>query len=416
LIPKICPTTPIKCDVIVGDVAPESIKRHLFDSPLNKPMAVVHQSKDDVAMVAADALTNGTTEQQPLVNESVKIPKVEIKAADTPAPTSTAAILEKGVEEEESLRVQSTGYKLDCLDDALATQSPRSDIANSAIGDAEPKEEAVQSAGYNLDFLDDPNFDPFATKSSGIRNSFGTSQPEPLITAATTSAADNEPKEEAVPAVGAATKRTKPAPSKAPPSSGGSDAPAKEEKKKKPLPPKPWLKKKLSAAAKPKDEEEDIVIFMPDKKSASNKEDIVGEAKPAEEQLPSQSGPAAAVNTPEKVASKEAVPAPVAKEAVSAPAAKEAVPAPAAATASNSPPLRRKAAPKSSGYNVNFDDPDFNPFETKSKVVNNFDDKVSMSISFFACNSLLKHQLSCCALLLLASSIHRLSTNYTSSL
>ena len=32
-------------------------------------------------------------------------------------------------------------------------------------------------AGYNLDFLDDPNYNPFATKSSGIRNSFGTSQP-----------------------------------------------------------------------------------------------------------------------------------------------------------------------------------------------------------------------------------------------
>jgi len=269
------------------------------------------------------------------------------------------------VEEEESLTVPSASYNLDCPNDALGmknsgTTSLGSDVANSSDGHSEQQEDVVPSAGYNLDFLNDPNFNPFVTKSSGVRNSFETSQPEPLVA---TAAANDQPKEEVAPAAVVATKPAKPAPSKAPPSSGSSDAPAKEEKKRKPLPPKPWLKKKVSAAAKQKDEE-DIVIFMSDKKSGTNKEEILEEAKPKEEQLPSQSRPAASANTIEKVVAKEADQVPV------------------ATAVSNSPPLRRNAVPKSYGYNVNFDDPNFNPFETKSKVVNNFEDKVSILKNF----------------------------------
>ena len=397
LIPRVRPATPTKRDVAANDAAPESIKRHLFDSPTCKPTAIVRPCKDEIATVApAAAVTaqQGTAAPQlPLGIESDKSATVE--AVIVSAPIVAPAVDNEKNLDEEKLPVPSLGYNVDvhdfevfspknnrskcslavaaaaaeekeddgakaveaALPAAVAVAPFSSSTADAMEKGAEEEEESLPvrpAAGYNLDYLDDPNFNPFVTKSSGIRESFGFSQ-----SAATPSdEATDEPQKEEVarPPPVSVGKRTKPAPAKPAPAQGSadgsSDAPPKEEKKRKPLPPKPWLKKKASAAKAPQNEEEAVVIFMPDKKSTDKSDEAVEVTKQEDQVLPVPPSPAKPSAAPPASLPSPAKPSEV-------------------APAVSSPPLKRNPAPKS-GYSIDFDDPDFNPFESKSKVANNF--------------------------------------------
>ena len=335
-IPSVRPTTPIKRDV-TNDASPDAIKRHLFDSPSQKPTAIVRPCTDEIKLPAAAERTNGAAGQlqQPRLgnefDESATVIENESAVAlNAAAAIATADEMEKGAVEEE---------------------------VTSPI--------LAPTAGYNLDFLDDPNFDPFVTRSGGIRTTFGVSQPDPVI--ANSANGEDETKQDeasAPPPPSAATSRPKKTfpPFKA--RSGAStadksEASDKPPKEKKPLPPKPWLKKKVSAGSKaPEKEDEDIVIFVPDKK-ADNENNVVEEIKPVEKQEKSEiSPPPSGALSPTK---------PVQSPLAAAP------------PDSSSPPLRRPAAAGSagaSGYSIDFDDPNFNPFETKAKVSNNFMDRI----------------------------------------
>ena len=234
----------------------------MFDSPSQKPTAIVRPCTDEIKLPAAAESTNGAAGQlqQPRLgnefDESATVIENESAVAlNAAAAIATADEMEKGAVEEE---------------------------VTSPI--------LAPTAGYNLDFLDDPNFDPFVTRSGGIRTTFGVSQPDPVI--ANSANGEDETKQDeasAPPPPSAATSRPKKTfpPFKA--RSGAStadksEASDKPPKEKKPLPPKPWLKKKVSAGSKaPEKEDEDIVIFVPDKK-ADNENNVVEEIKPVEKQ------------------------------------------------------------------------------------------------------------------------------------
>jgi len=192
-IPKIRPSTPTKRDVNVAsnDAAPaEMIKRHLFDSPSQKPTAIVrpcnelpevdlikNSFKDETAAIA-------TTDEQQQLNSSDKSENEQLTSE-----------MDKEVEERGG--------------------------ASLPI-----------SSGYDLDKLDDPNFNPFATKTVGIRNSFGTSEINEFDAEIEKPLAGNAENELAT-----TEKASRPAPE---PKAAASSATPKEEKKRKPLPPKPW--------------------------------------------------------------------------------------------------------------------------------------------------------------------------------
>jgi hypothetical protein len=135
-IPQIRPSTPIKRDAAISDVACDAIKRHLFDSPAQKPTAIVRPCIDECSVVACsnDAAVTATSQQQ--------LDSSPDKKEETPGRVITATT--EMMKEEDVLPVIGGG-----------------------------------STGFNLDYLDDPNFNPFATKSAGIRLSFGTSQLPP---------------------------------------------------------------------------------------------------------------------------------------------------------------------------------------------------------------------------------------------
>jgi hypothetical protein len=193
VIPKIRPSTPTKRDVNVAsnDAAPaEMIKRHLFDSPSQKPTAIVrpcnelpevdlikNSFKDETAAIA-------TTDEQQQLNSSDKSENEQLTSE-----------MDKEVEE-------GGGASLPI------------------------------SSGYDLDKLDDPNFNPFATKTVGIRNSFGTSEINEFDAEIEKPLAGNAENELAT-----TEKASRPAPE---PKAAASSATPKEEKKRKPLPPKPW--------------------------------------------------------------------------------------------------------------------------------------------------------------------------------
>ena len=135
-IPQIRPSTPTKRDGSTSDVACDAIKRHLFDSPAQKPTAIVRPCMDEASVAAcnSDIGTAVTTERQQ------QLDSLPDKKEETSERAITTAAAE--MQEEEGLPV--TG-----------------------------------STGFNFDCLDDPNFNPFETKSAGIRLSFGTSQIPP---------------------------------------------------------------------------------------------------------------------------------------------------------------------------------------------------------------------------------------------
>ena len=177
----------------------------------------------------------------------------------------------------------------------------------------EPDEMIPPSKGYNLDFLDkldDPNFNPFETKS-GVTVSFSESAPVPGANIET-SEAISAPSKEAQPA----------------------EEPAQPARK--PMPKKPWLK---------------------------NKKKIEGGESEKVKKVPSKSLPAKPW-----LQKKSTVTAPAADE----PEIKE-------ENAINPPEeVEEEVKVPSKGYNLDFldnlDDPNLNPFQTKTAIVDKFDD------------------------------------------
>jgi hypothetical protein len=193
VIPKIRPSTPTKRDVSVAsnDAAPaEMIKRHLFDSPSQKPTAIVRPCND---LPEVDLINNSFKDETAAIATTEE--HQQLNSSDKSENEQLTSEMDKEVEERGG--------------------------ASLPI-----------SSGYDLDKLDDPNFNPFATKTVGIRNSFGTSEinefdaeiEKPLAGNAENEAATTE-------------KTSRPAPG---PKAAASSATPKEEKKRKPLPPKPW--------------------------------------------------------------------------------------------------------------------------------------------------------------------------------
>ena len=316
------------------------------------------------------------------------------------------------------------------------TQIITSQRDSNIISSGDQQEEAMEtddveerippSKGYNLDFLDkldDPNFNPFETKSA-VTVSFNESAPVqggsedvalPPPTKETSSVAETA---EAAPAPAKKLVAKKPwLKSKKKPAAEGEETEKKVKKPGKPLPPKPWLKKKEAApvveietsfAIEDKvEEEEEIKVpskgynldfldnlddpnlnpfetktaitdkFEDSASVLSEPSEIVSEApKSNPETIPSKPLENETLSK-EKTPVKEKIVKPWLKKKVSKPSKKvEESEKKAGKDVEEDIP-----AVPSKGYNLDFldnlDDPNFNPFETKTAVVNKFEDSPS---------------------------------------
>ena len=259
----------------------------------------------------------------------------------------------------------------------------------------EEEEEVIPPAkGYNLDFLDnldDPNFNPFETKTA-VTECFSESAP---VTQTQAEAA-------------------KPEPSKPSEPSETSTKPESKPLVKKPLPKKPWLKPKKKATPVEKipahdterevekEEEDEVKIpskgynldfldnlddpnFNPfeTKTAVINKFEDSSPAKPSvetpaeiekKEEVKDVSSAQAAADKPKEVKKKPAKtmpPKPWLKKKATKPAVEE-------VKKETEEAVEDEVKVPSKGYNLDFlenlDDPNFNPFETKTAVVDKFED------------------------------------------
>ena len=281
--------------------------------------------------------------------------------------------------------------------------------------DTDDQEEIIPpSKGYNLDFLDnldDPNFNPFETKSS-VKVCFdesapvaGAALPPPPSGSETRGSDSSSVAEESKPV-------KKPVPkkpwlkSKKKTETDSTESSDKPKKVSKPLPPKPWLKKKpvqAEEAASVNEEpakEEAEEIKVPSK--GYNLDFLDNLDDPSLNPFETKT---AIVNNFDNSSPDTVEPAPVTEETKVVEEVKEVKQDEAEKVVKKVSPVKpwqRKKVNKpkveketieqndeeeakvpTKGYNLDFldnlDDPNFNPFETKTAVINNFDANEPMS-------------------------------------
>jgi len=249
--------------------------------------------------------------------------------------------------------------------------------------EAEPAENEdiipVPTKGYNLDFLDkldDPNFNPFETKTAVVNNF---DENSPVIESSTVSAESNgnaiaksnnykeknEKQNEDIETVNIGAVEEK-----------KNENVKKEKKPKKALPPKPWLKKgpKTKVAEEIPEEEKEAGMIVPSKgynfEVLDNLDDPNFNPFETKSSIVNNFETSVADPLKEKSEESDAVTSKVqSSELISGAEDKKTE----ELSENTSPPIEEETVAPKKNYNLDFldkmDDPNFDPFSTKTKVV-----------------------------------------------